>query len=69
MLPGTLKEKDAQWSHYSMDWSVMSKPIGTAVLLYESGTAYVICCMHVWYENVWYVMLIQASAVLHCYVC
>lgn len=41
----------------------------TAVLLYESGTAYVICHMHVLYENVQYVMLIQASAVLHCYVC
>ena len=49
--------------------SVMSKPMRTAVLLYESGTAYVICHMHVLYENVQYVMLIQASAVLHCYVC
>lgn len=45
MLPSTLREKDAQWSHYSMGWSVMSMPIGTAVLLYESGTAYVICCI------------------------
>lgn len=67
MLLGTLREKEAQWSHYSMGWSVMIKP--TAVLLYESGTSYVICYMHVLYENVQYGMLIQASAVLHCYVC
>lgn len=69
MLPSTLREKDAQWSHYSMDWSVLSNSIGTAVLLYESGTAYVICCMHVLYEKVQYFMLIKASDVLHCYVC
>lgn len=69
MLPCTWREKDAQWSHHSVGWCVMSKPIGSSVLLYESATAYVICCMHVLYENVQYVMLIQASAVLHCYVC
>lgn len=69
MLPYTSREKDAQWSHHSTVWSVMSKPIRTVALLYESGTAYVICRMHVLYENVQNVMLIQASAVLHCYVC
>lgn len=52
MLPSTLREKDAQWSHYSMGWSVMSLPMGTAVLLYESGTAYVV--LYVWKCTVCY---------------
>lgn len=33
MLPCTLIEKDAQWSHYSVSWTFMSKPIVTVVLL------------------------------------
>lgn len=50
-------------------WAVRSWANLLELLLYESGAAYVIWCRHVLYENVKYVMLIQASAVLHCYVC
>lgn len=68
MLPCTSRGKDAQWSHYSVDWSVRSKPIEEDVLLYDVESAFAICCMSiVSHENELYVLL--ASAALHCCVC
>lgn len=54
MLPCTLTEKDAQWSHYNTSWTFMSKPIVIAVLLIWDSLCYMLYACNVWKCTVCY---------------